>query len=75
VAFLGAMEEIDMTPLARIELAQDLFRFAYLVGSPISFGLPATAATRGCSVAANARSTGRSTVILSCIGLLTPMRG
>src|SRR6266702_2169604 len=28
-----------MTPLQRIELAQDFFRFAYLVGSPISFGL------------------------------------
>jgi hypothetical protein len=28
-----------MTPLARIKLAQDFFRFAYLVGSPISFGL------------------------------------
>jgi hypothetical protein len=28
-----------MTPLQRIKLAQDFFRFAYLVGSPISFGL------------------------------------
>lgn len=28
-----------MTPLRRIRLAQDFFRFAYLVGSPISFGL------------------------------------
>jgi hypothetical protein len=28
-----------MTPLDRIRFAQDFFRFAYLVGSPISFGL------------------------------------
>lgn len=28
-----------MTPLAKIRFAQDFFRFAYLVGSPISFGL------------------------------------
>jgi hypothetical protein len=28
-----------MTSLQRIKLAQDFFRFAYLVGSPISFGL------------------------------------
>jgi hypothetical protein len=29
-----------MSPLQRVRLAQDFFRFAYLVGSPISFGLP-----------------------------------
>jgi len=29
-----------MTPLNRVAFAQDFFRFAYLVGSPISFGLP-----------------------------------
>ena len=29
-----------MTPINRIRLAQDFFRFAYLIGSPISFGLP-----------------------------------
>jgi hypothetical protein len=28
-----------MTPLNRIRMAQDFFRFAYLIGSPISFGL------------------------------------
>lgn len=28
-----------MIPLQRISLAQDFFRFAYLVGSPVSYGL------------------------------------
>lgn len=30
---------MGMSPLGRIAFAQDFFRFAYLVGSPISFGL------------------------------------
>ncbi len=32
--------EKQINPVERIRLAQDFFRFAYLVGSPISFGLP-----------------------------------
>lgn len=36
----GRVPVAQINPVERIRLAQDFFRFAYLVGSPISFKLP-----------------------------------
>lgn len=33
---------MSMTPFERVKCAQDFFRFAYLVGGPISFGMKVT---------------------------------